>query len=1275
MNTEVDFAGVFRAALPKAYISSVELLPSNMVGSKNGVSYDEESNDTLELNQYGKRRPKRGRQRFDEATGLAKGLQIRAEITIRDFIRPNQKTVWFDNPTFKKYLKLNVVLAKGAQTIERLQDGNFRPRVINRLKSRNRVIQKTISTRKEGSIMSQREGMIDGRKVYCVTYEVIFNLPNYNPRDISIFASTFINMDEYNLENNIQVTEGRRLLQGIVDTQNIIRAGSVPARSKIALLPDNKVWAGPVHFHEGTGLMAGAFHSQVPHPVLTEKLVPNLVVKDYRSIESLKEAELLLKPYQKRRRKKLQNRTAQGNRIIKKNVYITEPDYSFDQENQVRFLFHVDFFKIISEKTQFGSCFVNADKRARREIIRNTKLSDITITRNRVRRGLRKSENVLVDYEDRNETVAQSASRRGGRIRPSRLKRSINPELQDTEEVTIGGIREIQLGFDEAAGIRTFTVSDFDMARKTDGNYCYSVTMSVEDGTVTFVQDEKRKLLDAIGALKEYAQTANQYGNYDAETGKLSSKFTKLMEELYPTPEAQEVNNSNRRQRRQMVQDGIASAPWLNAIATYADVAGSLTSADEQDLVPAVLLMESLVSPTSGTVQGLETVIETMEDLESKISSVIDSRSGKGSAALGTNVRDPMMDEVDFNAKTGAFKGKAPKTSIIVAKKFKKIHDSNIQNSVGYDFLGGRRRNNIGLRTMTTDQMSNRLSLENQKYFNQDPFAVDEQPKVDDTEAIAAKDFTRFINLQDAYYSYLTPARLLYGNETLNMLKKGRRLWNTKQYSTIVSSLMATTTVRDNLKGLNPEIAPEPNEPEFVSVDPPVSFAATFKTANTKIDADDLKINVANSIFASKMGVSVVSPMEHRLSVKQERALLGSENNEEDDELFGIDPKKVLGENTKFATDRLEELELATDETIDNEKEQQKDFSSVSNVLVSSALFSEKDNFRTKKVKGVLQYNPTNERNIIDNRLRKFDRAENAETKKQNFVSNIPNQIKSVMLGSDRRVNKNWFEILEQKGIDLTKSSTHVGLNYINYCHINQIQILVGFETDRFGNPEITSPIYRRLTKERFDAVVSSGRPSICRMRPYSFEDFKKSKKLRLPEFDQHFLLTSRNTQQDLRADSPDLEVANDEDLNEQVSDDLLIAEDSESREFVSRLTEFSELNTTGRKMLRLLVRRNTLLGDLMPEFTNTAYMQQPRTISRIGTTFASRQEVDRDARVSQATTVAAQQGTDESPRQRRQRRAAQRRTPQQARPITPASGPMGGMTSGGGSTGGGGGY
>ena len=70
MSNKVDFAGVFRAALPKAYISSIELLPTNITGPRNGVSYDEESDDTLQKNRYGKRKPKRGTARFDDATGL-----------------------------------------------------------------------------------------------------------------------------------------------------------------------------------------------------------------------------------------------------------------------------------------------------------------------------------------------------------------------------------------------------------------------------------------------------------------------------------------------------------------------------------------------------------------------------------------------------------------------------------------------------------------------------------------------------------------------------------------------------------------------------------------------------------------------------------------------------------------------------------------------------------------------------------------------------------------------------------------------------------------------------------------------------------------------------------------------------------------------------------------------------------------------------------------------------------------------------------------------------
>ena len=112
-----------------------------------------------------------------------------------------------------------------------------------------------------------------------------------------------------------------------------------------------------------------------------------------------------------------------------------------------------------------------------------------------MRRGLSRNENILVDYEDRNETVAQSRQRRGPRIAPRRLTRAINPALEDSEEVRIGGIREIELDDNVGEGLRTFTVSDFEMARKTDGKYCYSVSISLQDGTIAFAQRQRKRLL------------------------------------------------------------------------------------------------------------------------------------------------------------------------------------------------------------------------------------------------------------------------------------------------------------------------------------------------------------------------------------------------------------------------------------------------------------------------------------------------------------------------------------------------------------------------------------------------------------------------------------------------------------------------------------------------------------------------------------------------------------------------------------------------------------
>ena len=244
---------------------------------------------------------------------------------------------------------------------------------------------------------------------------------------------------------------------------------------------------------------------------------------------------------------------------------------------------------------------------------------------------------------------------------------------------------------------------------------------------------------------------------------------------------------------------------------------------------------------------------------------------------------------------------------------------------------------------------------------------------------------------------------------------------------------------------------------------------------------------------------------------------------------------------------------------------------------------------------------------------------------------------------------------MESEGKDIIKSPSYTGLKYFNYSHINVIEVLVGFEQDRLGNTEILNPIYRRLTKERYDRIASSGKAFICRMRPYGFEMFKKSRKLKLPEYNSNFLLIARDVEQELVGDNPDLE---DEQELALESDDVLAPTTEDERSVVNRLVEYTSLNTTGRRMLRLLIRRSTLLGDIMPEFTNTVYMQQPKTISRVGTSFASGRRTPQPARGSQAVGQAAATQRP-SPRRGRTMGSGTRRM---ARP----SGPSRGGTSGG---------
>jgi len=177
-------------------------------------------------------------------------------------------------------------------------------------------------------------------------------------------------------------------------------------------------------------------------------------------------------------------------------------------------------------------------------------------------------------------------------------------------------------------------------------------------------------------------------------------------------------------------------------------------------------------------------------------------------------------------------------------------------------------------------------------------------------------------------------------------------------------------------------------------------------------------------------------------------------------------------------------------------------------------------------------------------------------------------------------------------------------------------------------------------------------------MRSAKVPFFGKSPALSLPEFNETFILISRTSNQDVRSDAEAIDIV------EEVEEDLDFQTDDESI-FVSRLTEYEDLNTTGRKLLRKLIRRDTRLGGLMPEYTSTTFVQQPKIIARVGTKFNSSEIEPSSPETGAVSNTLVSQNQTQRARAPRSATTRPRPTTTTASRAAPMSG--GGMTSGGG--------
>ena len=440
--------------------------------------------------------------------------------------------------------------------------------------------------------------------------------------------------------------------------EKVLDGGVVNRRATTFQLPGGSVYAGPVHFHPSTGWMVGERHTNRPHARLKKIDHVNLKIQDYRIFDRLKENHNLLD---------LSPSAKSGSR------YYSDLFLSRDAAGSARGLFVFDCMKYIRENAKYGSLlkFVEPNK-----ILKGAEIRDIKIVRSKV------SNKQLLDFDNKDQTqeneVVANSSDNPGSIRLKSSNYYIDTNSDGKKDYLSGGIREQRLF--NLGTRRAFSFYDRDIRNFESGKYSYGVEITIKDPTIDYLSSQINFLNQASNLLSEYRRFVTSYCRFD-KYGKIPLTFMSTIRSKYNIPSS--------------IGDRSKEAPWRKAIRTYLQVVNNLTGTSYSD--NNIELLHSLVSPTSRDLKGVESLLQTIDELISKLTK----------DTLGYFRKETV------STRRGSRKGVG---NLFTNKKFDNIFHADTIDDYGFNFFGTAVvYDSLGLPAVTYADLQERFGLESRK--------------------------------------------------------------------------------------------------------------------------------------------------------------------------------------------------------------------------------------------------------------------------------------------------------------------------------------------------------------------------------------------------------------------------------------------------------------------------------------------------------------------------------------------------------------------------------
>ena len=524
-----------------------------------------------------------------------------AHVYTRDLVGEDGP-MWSGSPSILERLRFMFMSVEGEDNIRPIASGFYNLNDLMKLKSKNNKVINQINTQYKDVKTCKRFSM--GTDIY---YKNIFKFKiKPNTLDQAVFCCLYMKAPMVSGKNSV-VDQYTMNLKGPSTSEYILKEGNISFTSNIFIKENGQQWPGPVHYHQGTGYMEGASHSEESHGNVRRQTVPNLKIINNINFRFLPKT------------------------IANKPRYspVTKLWSTFTHGGSVSGVFGVNYKNILIRKTKYGHSLMNLQTADLLSLINKMKINLLGIKRYKIKTLKNKKTKVLQskrlvssftdDFGDFKESIVISKNNgpditiRMEDLRSSSGLEVVNPSeifLEDLETSQIkSAVKEIPLNLGQTEAMKFYQFEDQEITTESFGKFSYELTVRFKDPTIKYVDNMISEARDGLSSLKNYLTRILSENNYDYNMDSLKQSFIDKERELY-------IND-------------LSFAPWIRVVKNYCKYLGFIYELNENQIEFLLNTNFPKVHPKTATLTSIKMFVNEYEKITNKLYKHFDVSTAK----------------------------------------------------------------------------------------------------------------------------------------------------------------------------------------------------------------------------------------------------------------------------------------------------------------------------------------------------------------------------------------------------------------------------------------------------------------------------------------------------------------------------------------------------------------------------------------------------------------------------------------------------------------------